>query len=457
MSVTSLPRLSRALGLHAALASLLVLAAPVRAGVIVVDGPGSVVADDGECSLREAITAANTDTASGGMPGECVAGAGADEVLVGQAVTLDVVDHVSSGPNGLPSITSEITIRGLNGEVTIERSPSAPEFRLLRVANTGRLVLERVVLREGDPGGFNTGGAILNLGELTLIESRVTDNAAYQGGGLSNDSIGASIAIRDSTISGNTAGYRGGGLINYTGGATATLANSTLSENEAFRGGGVFAYFGSVTLTNSTLSGNVATLAGGGANADFGTVNLLNSTLSGNSASNGANVYGYADLNLTGSVLGNPLGADNCAGPGIADGGGSLADDASCDTVPGSLVGLAPTLASNGGATSTHALLADSTAIDAAGACGLATDQRGLARLDPCDSGAFERGALPPEAEVGGTLTATTGRGVRCTNLTTGQTVEIALEGATSWSCEEGGLVVSPGDRVRQVVIGSTQ
>ena len=440
-------------GLLAIVLVLSVFSHPMHAAVIVVDGADSVVADNGECSLREAITAANTDSPSGGTPGECAAGLGADELLLARAVTLDTVDHSFSGPNGLPAVTSEIAIRGLNGHVAIQRSPAAPDFRLVHVANTGSLVLERVVLSEGQPGGFNTGGAILNLGTLSLIDSTVTANSAYQGGGLSNDSIGASVTIADSTISGNSAGYRGGGLINYTYG-TVTLSNSTISDNDAFRGGGVFAYFGMVTLTNSTLSGNLATTSGGGANADFGRVNLINSTVSGNSGTNGANVYGYADLTLSGSVIGNPVGGDNCAGPGIADGGGNLADDGSCDSVPGTLTGLDSTLTSNGGPTPTHALLADSTAIDAANACGLVTDQRGLARVGSCDSGAFERGALPAEPEVGGALTGTSGRRVRCTNLATGQEVEFQLSGATSWSCEDKGLIVGPGDPVTQVVAG---
>jgi len=39
----------------------------------------------------------------------------------------------------------------------------------------------------------------------------------------------------------------------------------------------------------------------------------------------------------------------------------------------------------------THALVLGGNAIDAGGACGLATDQRGVARSDGhCDSGAYE-------------------------------------------------------------------
>ncbi len=53
-------------------------------------------------------------------------------------------------------------------------------------------------------------------------------------------------------------------------------------------------------------------------------------------------------------------------------------------------------LADNGGPTLTHALLAGSNAIDLAGACGLATDQRLALRDDgSCDSGSLEFGAIP--------------------------------------------------------------
>jgi CSLREA domain-containing protein len=49
-----------------------------RAVSITVNSTADTVADDGECTLREAIIAANTDAASGGAMGECAAGFGAD-------------------------------------------------------------------------------------------------------------------------------------------------------------------------------------------------------------------------------------------------------------------------------------------------------------------------------------------------------------------------------------------
>src|SRR3990170_7639224 len=73
--------LSGALGL-AALLLLLILSQAAQATTITVSSAADVIADDGVCTLREAITAANTDTASGATPGECAAGSAADTINV---------------------------------------------------------------------------------------------------------------------------------------------------------------------------------------------------------------------------------------------------------------------------------------------------------------------------------------------------------------------------------------
>src|SRR3990172_6675144 len=61
------------LGLLAAMLTLLLLllaqAQHAHAETITVNSAADVVADDGVCTLREAITAANTDAASGATPG----------------------------------------------------------------------------------------------------------------------------------------------------------------------------------------------------------------------------------------------------------------------------------------------------------------------------------------------------------------------------------------------------
>lgn len=56
--------------------------------------------------------------------------------------------------------------------------------------------------------------------------------------------------------------------------------------------------------------------------------------------------------------------------------------------------------------------------------------------------------------DVGGSVTGVSGKTVICRNMTTGQSVKILLGGAKSWNCEDAGLVVNPGDRIRQIVTG---
>ena len=60
---------------------VLAQAQPAYAATITVNSTADVIANDGECTLREAITAANTDMVSGAMAGECAAGSGADTIV----------------------------------------------------------------------------------------------------------------------------------------------------------------------------------------------------------------------------------------------------------------------------------------------------------------------------------------------------------------------------------------
>jgi CSLREA domain-containing protein len=50
---------------------------------ITVDSTEDLFAEDGQCTLREAVYASNNDTASGLTPGECPAGFGADVIVPG--------------------------------------------------------------------------------------------------------------------------------------------------------------------------------------------------------------------------------------------------------------------------------------------------------------------------------------------------------------------------------------
>ena len=94
-----------------------------------------------------------------------------------------------------------------------------------------------------------------------------------RGGGISNE---GTLTLTDSTVSGNTAGI-GGGIYND---GTITLSNTMVSSNTAKAGGGI-SNAGTLTLTDSTVSGNAAKVATGILNV-FGTLTLTNSVVSGN-------------------------------------------------------------------------------------------------------------------------------------------------------------------------------
>src|SRR5687767_1516810 len=78
-------------------------ASPAMAAAITVNTLADTEADDGTCSLREALVAANTDAASGASVGECGAGSGTDTITFGVSGTI-----VLTFP--LPGITTDLSI-----------------------------------------------------------------------------------------------------------------------------------------------------------------------------------------------------------------------------------------------------------------------------------------------------------------------------------------------------------
>jgi len=423
-----------------ALSLLLALSHPLWAATIIVD--------ETTCTLVDAITAANTDSPVGGCP----AGSGADiieltnDVLLTSVNVDDCGEACFWGETGLPEVVTEISIAGGGHAIQRQGGWNPPGFRLFLVS--GSLTLSDVVLRGGGWVGYyatnEQGGGIANRGSLALTDSTVANNnnSGYSGGGIANR--GTATLVR-TVVSGNWAYYDGGGIFNE--GGTLVLTDSVVSgngvgsDNFGSRGGGIGSWGGNVTLTNSTISDNRATpganchwARGGGIYISGGALDVTNSTISGNGAwvsgssywgtppstGEGGGIFSASSATLTNSIIANNFVMDedywgvpwtvtgNCAESAIIDNGNNFADDPSCgpgfaDITPG--VDIDTTLADNGGPTPTHALLPGSVAIDAAGDCGLATDQRGMLRWDAsCDSGSFEYGAIPADADQDGVL-----------------------------------------------------
>ena len=111
-------------------------------------------------------------------------------------------------------------------------------------------------------------GVSAAISGLTITNGKSADF----GGGIKNSS-GGSVTLTDSIVTGNTAPGEpvavppvaglGGGIYNGGVGSVVTLTDSTVSGNTAARGGGIFNELsGSVTLTGSTVSGNTIIFAG---------------------------------------------------------------------------------------------------------------------------------------------------------------------------------------------------
>jgi hypothetical protein len=392
------------------------------------------------CTLVDAITAANTDTATGGCP----AGNGADTIVLpaGSQQILSGANNSNYGPTGLPVISSTITIAGNRSTIL----GNGYSFRVLAVNQTGDLTLRETTVSGGRasssccPPSSNgvvesSGGGIANFGgTLTLMNSTISGNhnsafygynrSRYGGGGVAN--FGGSLAILNSTISDNNAYGIGGGIANF--GGSVTVLNSTISRNDTFlnvyasgyAGGGGVANLGtgSLTVLNSTISGNSASIncneahcfgadAAAVLNYSDGTVTLMNTTITGNHALANGGVRNVGMLALVHTliagnidVFGRPSEVSNY-GTLLADNHNLIGVNGNAavsgftpgptDIVPPAGVQIAdildPTLAGNGGPTRTHALVPGSPAIDGgstdctdATGAPLTTDQRGMPR-----------------------------------------------------------------------------
>ena len=112
------------------------------------------------------------------------------------------------------------------------------------------------------------------------VTNGVDDPNISGAGGIRIDT-NATVTLTDTTVSGNTGGWAGG-ITNNRG--TLTLSSSTVSDNT---GSGIVST-GPLTLTDSTVSGNVSSnAASGGGIVAYDITLLVNSTISGNSSSGG--------------------------------------------------------------------------------------------------------------------------------------------------------------------------
>ncbi|CAN5672500.1 hypothetical protein BH10CHL1_BH10CHL1_40130 [soil metagenome] len=337
---------------------------------ITVTTTSDVIADDNLCSLREAIIAANTDSAFH----DCPAGSNADTIEF--ALTLPkptVISLTQSGADennahcGDLDITGTLTIRGTNGAtpnaepIVIDGNDTDRVFEILQGA---KVAIVGVTIQHGNPGATVDGGGVLVdlTARLALTNSQIISNSALSGGGLK---VLGSLTMIASLIAGNKGGgiRNDGGLVNlntvqvrnnsrdagirnqaqgallfhtglvsanqgggiYNASATATVKDLSIVNNTD--GSGI-ANTGStlshLTISHSLIMSNTAISGGGILNEGVGAITNLNTTrVSGNTAtSNGGGLFNSGIMAVDSSTIDHNQAI---AGAGLYHFGGNLA------------------------------------------------------------------------------------------------------------------------------------
>ncbi len=210
------------------------------------------------------------------------------------------------------------------------------------LCNSAELVLSNTVITNSTASGAAAtegGGGIANVGgNITIIDSEISNNTASgmsgSGGGILNLSDGT-LTVTNSTITGNTAMRAGGGIEDNSGESTVvTLVDVTLSDNTTGsapgNGGGVHITGpGDMDITGGMVTGNTAAAEGGGLWNGAGLMTVTNVMIDGNTASgNDADQGGGGIYNLSGTLMVTGGVISNNTADGMSGSGGGILNDA---------------------------------------------------------------------------------------------------------------------------------
>ena len=308
------------------------------------DDPAPGGCQTNDCSLREAIQAANNH-------------AGADVIKLGsntydlsiegtgennnQEGDLDIegkLEIVGDGP-------TNTTIDGNAVDRVFHIEPAATvEMRGLTVTggnggggsgggilNGAKLALRNVVVTENESS--SSGGGISTLGNLTLVNSRVSFNnlpTTCCGGGIQNrgtmtvdlsridhntateccgggiyNTEGGDLVIRSSKVDNNSAPECcGGGVYSEDEGSTVQIFDSTITKNGAAQccGGGLYNDGGSEMIVRRSKiiqNHSAAVCCGGGVYANSGNMRIVDTLIQGNDGGQSAGGLFVEDPGLT--------------------------------------------------------------------------------------------------------------------------------------------------------------
>ncbi|MDQ3799435.1 MAG: CSLREA domain-containing protein [Acidobacteriota bacterium] len=408
--------------------SVLWLAAAVNAATFTVTKTADTndgTCDMADCSLREAVAAAN-------------AAAGDDTIYFALPLFSSPQTITLSGTEIVIAANGSLTINGTGANrLTISGNNQS---RIFASSANAVVNIHNLRLTGGNGvGATNTGrgGAVYNVGGTMVITNSVlTGNSAANGGAINNAAatggIDATLTIINCVLSNNSSTSSGAALQNFST-STLHMRNTTVNNNTTSGTGiaGAFQANGTVTITNSTFSGNSAPAGtGGGVYFNGSSLIMTNTTIASNSSNTGGGGLHRTGTAATANVR-NTIIAGNTGAAATPDVSGAITSQGnniigmvgtSTGWVMSDLQNVNPLLAPlgfYGGNGFTHALLSGSPAINAGQNCvvtatcsaanppaAVNTDQRGAARPfgETVDIGAFEVSntyrAILPSAQV---------------------------------------------------------
>lgn len=310
---------------------------------------------DGHCTLREAIIAANTNSASGAVAGECPAGSRTDTIsLTAGTYPFNIGadggdDSGTANPaKGDLDILDDVTITGA-GTSCATAGPQCTKIsagqldRVFDIAASAEVTITQLGIYSGSPAQSTGGGGVRNKGTLTMDQVTFVANQANSsmGGGLRSEGTESTVSLSRVSFANNTASIGGGiystspltlenvsitqsSATNRAGclysGNISNFSHLHLSSCQATDGAGILNE-GMMTIAGATIKSNASTNNGGGV-YNSGMLTMTNVTLSGNTASNyGAGIYTNKPGSPSTTTLINVTISNNTA----ANGGSAIA------------------------------------------------------------------------------------------------------------------------------------